>query len=337
MQIKIALASLGLGLLATHVQAGFLAAPASPAEKPGWPSVKRADDQQLLIKPSINILSNYSDRDVLLLNYGTTLGQLESSFYNTGLKYTDSAFDKAGFPKNTRAFYEQAAKNTQTQLDGYNSLLGKGVPQPCVWKFPVQDVASFVQTSDVIGFIMSSVYTSGLQYLVDPDLHAAAASILGTKARQSAWISGVIRGGSPISNAFETPMDLDQAWTLALSFIQSCPQSNLPLPVRVFNPLNITTPAASIGTGKKISLNFTPVNTTSTTYWAAFLQGLETTYIPLQGKAPYSVTIPQSLKGFSFLIIANDTQKISNDFVTMAGPVVLDLPSNGHPFLFPTN
>ncbi len=63
---------------------------------------------------------------------------------------------------------------------------------------------------------------------------------------------------NPWSMPFETPLDLNQAFSLASAFIDICPYSNPELPVTAFTPLMVTTPMNETCPGHNISVGFWP-------------------------------------------------------------------------------
>jgi hypothetical protein len=62
-------------------------------------------------------------------------------------------------------------------------------------------------------------------------------------------------------------------------------------------------------------------------YFATFISGLNPIFVPIypDSNGDFSVEIPPSLLGVSFLVITNDGTK-SDDTVTLAGPTFLDFP-----------
>lgn len=131
----------------------------------------------------------------------------------------------------------------------------------------------------------------------------------------------------------QTPLDLNQVFTLASGIIVSCPSTNTPLPVSAFPPLTVTSAtaganASSIVPGSAISLNFTLPSSSSYAsdeqLYATFLTGLDEIFVPLEGSsAPYTVSIPEELRGFVFLVIT-DTAESSDDTATVAGPAMFN-------------
>jgi hypothetical protein len=117
----------------------------------------------------------------------------------------------------------------------------------------------------------------------------------------------------------QSPLGINQAFTLAAGLIKSCPPENhiiaTPNP-----PITIQgTPAP----GATIKLTFTP-SADCPQYYAAFISGLNTTFVPIsEYSGVYSVEIPSNLIGVSYLVITDDGTK-SDDSATVAGPAFLN-------------
>ncbi|KAA1478046.1 hypothetical protein DENSPDRAFT_885585 [Dentipellis sp. KUC8613] len=261
--------------------------------------------------------------DTNILNFALTLEHLENVFYTTGLQnFSQQDFDQAGLPSGTRGFYEQISAHEQTHVDTLTATLASlGAPavQACTYNFGVNgNVTNFVELSDLFETVGASAYSGSAHYLNKSDLLTVAASILATEARQSTWINNAIRGANPWSTAFETPLDLNQVFTLASGVIVSCPSSNPAIPPVSLNPPLTATPATA-RPGQNVSLTFDASKAGNATLFAAFLSGLNATYVQLNGSQPFNVSIPQSLQGTTFLAITNSSTEHA-DNVTVAGP-----------------
>lgn len=125
----------------------------------------------------------------------------------------------------------------------------------------------------------------------------------------------------------QTPLDPNQAYTLASSFITSCPSSNPSLPVRAFPSLALTIdgpprPGTTLELSSPALSSSTTNSPTSTTLYAGFLNGQNATLVPLDDDL--TVTIPEGLLGTVYVVVTNSSTGV-DDAVTVAGPAILDL------------
>ena len=112
---------------------------------------------------------------------------------------------------------------------------------------------------------------------------------------------------------------MNEVFTLAASFIVSCPSSNPPLPVKAFPPLSITGP--SMKPGSSVSVSFNSTGSSSAPTFLAFLTGLEPVFAPIvNGKA----TIPP-LNGTVYAVVSSNGTAVSDQTI-LAGPTILEFP-----------
>jgi hypothetical protein len=93
----------------------------------------------------------------------------------------------------------------------------------------------------------------------------------------------------------------------------------LPRTLQAFPSLSIPADAAP---GKKVHLNYHPKDGTKGPFFAAFISGLDTIFVPLHGHNN-EVVIPKELYGVVFAVITTDKTKV-DDSVTVAGPAFLN-------------
>jgi len=264
-----------------------------------------------------------SDTDVL--NFALTLEHLEAAFYVQSLNIlSEQDFLDAGLDPSIHGRYLQISEHEQTHVKFLEDALGSAAVKPCEYNFGITDVKSFVDTSDMLETIGTSAYTGAAKLLSNPDFLTVAGSILSTEARQSAFISSFVRKSFPVSNSFETPLDLNQVFTLASGLIKSCPSSNEGLvKATAFPPLVVS----GAEPGKTLVTKYIP---SDKPLFAAFLQGLTPTVVPIAHDG--SFTVPGHLVGVSYLLITSDANKVE-DSVTIAGPAFLNfgLDANGAP------
>ncbi|KAG5633467.1 hypothetical protein H0H81_007575, partial [Sphagnurus paluster] len=117
------------------------------------------------------------------------------------------------------------------------------------------------------------------------------------------------------------PLTLDTVYTLAASFIESCPSTNPALPVKAF-------PAVSFGShpkpGETVSVTFKSTVDASTPLYAVFFTGLSQVAVAIKdGK----VTIPSDLRGTVYAVISTSDGH-ATDLTIIAGPAILAIDFN---------
>ncbi|EJT99000.1 hypothetical protein DACRYDRAFT_24100 [Dacryopinax primogenitus] len=261
-----------------------------------------------------------SNIDNTMLNFALTLEYLENRFYADGLsQFDDTAFTSAGFPDWVRGRITQIAAHEASHVSYLRSILGSAATAECVYSFPYTDPSSFVALASALEGIGVAAYTGSTQLLTEKSVIMAASSILAVEARHQGWIESAVEHGPGWNTGFETPLDVDQVYTLAASFITSCPSSNPALPVTAFPALSIQ--QASISAGDTVTLQF---NTSiAGPYFAAFFTGLSTIFVSIQHDN--SVAVPSGLLGTVFMLVTTSSSSVT-DGNTVAGPTVLNFP-----------
>jgi hypothetical protein len=127
----------------------------------------------------------------------------------------------------------------------------------------------------------------------------------------------------------QTPLDLNQAFTIASRFITSCPPTNPKLPVTAYAQLTLPD-LASARPGSKTPLKFTAPGSLdrASKLYGAFLSGQEAIIVPLDDEWK-SVSIPDSLRGVVYLLVTTDADSV-DDSKTIAGPTLLEFPFNSN-------
>jgi hypothetical protein len=121
-----------------------------------------------------------------------------------------------------------------------------------------------------------------------------------------------------VLTAVQTPLGFNDVYTLAASFITSCPSSNPTLPVQAFPSLTITPSSGTPGSTAMVTYaNMAPDST-----FVAFLSGFNQTFVPIMNG---SVTFPNGLQGTVYALVTNDSSSVT-DATTLAGPAILQFP-----------
>lgn len=257
--------------------------------------------------------------DPIILNFALTLEQLENAFYTGALaKFDAEAFAAAGFAPLVRGRYEQISQHEATHVAFLTSILGTEATQACNYSFPYTDVKSFVALSQTFEAVGTSAYLGAAPFLSSKELLTGSAAILTTEARQQAWISASVESTTPWSGSFDTPLDFNQAFTLASGFITSCPSTNPTLPFKAFPALNVTSAVPSLAPGATLTLEFASSNIT-TQLFLSLLTGLDTISVEITDN---TVTLPSNVTGTVYAVVSSNSTSVT-DATTIAGPIVL--------------
>lgn len=113
----------------------------------------------------------------------------------------------------------------------------------------------------------------------------------------------------------QVPLDLNEVFTLAASFIVSCPSTNPALPVTAF-------PSLTLGTAKPgatVSVTFNATTPSTTPMFVAFFTGLSQEFAEIKNGM---VTIPADLLGTVYAVVSTNGT-MATDETTVAGPAIL--------------
>jgi len=275
--------------------------------------------------------------DVQILNYALTLEHLENAFYHEGIfNYSKAAFNAAGLASNIFLdrghFYEnllEISTDEQTHVNFLNKALGDKAVAPCTYSFPSTDPASFVALAAVLEGVGVSAYLGAAASIADKSYLTAAGSILTVEARHSAYLRSATKE-LPFPQPFDNPLDFNEVYSLAASFISYCPDSNQHKPqikFRPFPPLTLGTPG-TIRSGDIITLN-TPgaalVRRAGSQTYAAFITAsgpVFATATPIGGDT-YLLTVPEGINGQSYVVLTCD-QSVTDESIS-AGPAIIDI------------
>lgn len=187
----------------------------------------------------------------------------------------------------------------------------------------------FVATASVLEGVGVTAYLGAAADIMSKNYLTAAGSILTVEARHSAYLRASLKQ-SPFPQPFDTPLTLDEVYTLAAAFIVSCPETNVKLPVKAFPTLTLdpTTPmpvkAGSVVTLSTPGYVLQPASGAATIY-AAFISVTGPTFVvatPVEGG--FSVTIPVGFNGQSYAILTSCNDTVTDD-TTAAGPAIIEV------------
>lgn len=271
--------------------------------------------------------------DGTILNYALTLEHLENTFYREGLaKYGEKDFADAGFDS---TFYNNIKKVSKDESDhvGFltTALKAAGVTPvaECKYNFGYKDVKTFLATASILEGVGVSAYLGAAADIMSKTYLTAAGSILTVEARHSAYVRAGLKQ-APFAQAFDTPLSINEVYSLASQFITECPSSNPKLPVKAFPKLAVAADSKSpITEGATVTLQ-TPGYTLkapegSTQVYAAFIAVTGPTFVaatPVDGG--FSVKIPKGFAGQTYVVLTGCNESVTDDTVA-AGPAIIEI------------
>jgi hypothetical protein len=198
--------------------------------------------------------------------------------------------------------------------------------QPCTYRFPVTDVSAFVALANVLEGVGVSAYIGAAQYIASRAYLTDAASILAVEARHDAYIRGALMDPAlpPVPSAFDTPLGLSEAFSLAAQFVVECPSSNPPLPVTQFPTLTVlTNGTVSAGSAVEVSTGGVALDAGGATVYAAFPTLTGFLFGGVSGSdAGYSVQVPgQLLSGQQYVILNRGNAGVTDETVLAIGVI----------------
>ena len=187
----------------------------------------------------------------------------------------------------------------------------------------------FVATASILEGVGVSAYLGAAADIMSKSYLTTAGSILTVEARHSSYLRASLKE-SPFPQPFDTPLTINEVYTLAAAFITSCPTTNVALPVKAFPSLVLDpTTTKPVKAGSVVTL-LTPGYTLvpaagSATVYAAFVSVTGPTFTvatPVAGG--FSVTIPTGFNGQSYAVLTACNETV-NDDTTAAGPAIIEV------------
>ncbi|TFK38842.1 ferritin-like domain-containing protein [Crucibulum laeve] len=260
--------------------------------------------------------------DTTVLNFALTLEHLENAFYAGALeKFDEGAFKKAGLPSWARGRFVQIAAHEAAHVKFLSDALGDKATKPCTYNFPYTDPKTFAALSMALEGVGVSAYAGAAQFITNKQYLTAAAVVLSTEARHASWVAGAVNKLESWSGALDVPLGLNQVFTLAASFITSCPSTNPALPVKAFPTLTLTTAGNKAGSSGTVAYNG---SSSASGTAVAFYTGLSTIFAPIKdGK----FTLPEGLMGTVYAVVSSNATSVSDESI-LAGPAILEINFN---------
>jgi len=268
-----------------------------------------------------------------ILNYALTLEHLEDVFYRDGLaKFSEKDFADAGFDATVYNNIKIVSSDEETHVSFLTTALTEAKVTPvkaCTYNFAYTDVKTFLATASVLEGVGVSAYLGAAADIMNKNYLTAAGSILTVEARHSAYIRSK-NGEVPFAQPFDTPLTLDEVYSLASQFIVSCPPENPKLPVKAFPVLTLDpkTPTP-IKTGDTVTV-LTPnydIVTEGAKLYAAFIAVTGPTFVEAQPvSGGYSFKIPEGFAGQTYVVLTGCESEVTDDTV-VAGPAIIEISS----------
>ncbi|KAG0279288.1 hypothetical protein BGZ95_001710 [Linnemannia exigua] len=250
--------------------------------------------------------------DIGVLNYALTLEHLETEFYVEGLrKFSDANFKDANLDEEIRRRIVHIGEHEATHVKVLTSTietLGGTPVRPCTYKFPLDDVYTFVAIARALEQTGVSAYL-GVADKLDGDLLTAAASIATVEARHSSFLNDVV-GETGAPYPFDTPLTEREIFTVASNFITECPYD---IGLTPFKQLS------AVIEGERVKTSYDGEDPDRQT-WCQFLYNNKVVVSRRE-----ECKIPPTVVGYFYLVITDTATPITfdDDSRIIAGPALL--------------
>ncbi|KAF3908264.1 hypothetical protein AA313_de0205220 [Arthrobotrys entomopaga] len=268
------------------------------------------------------------DIDLVVLQFALTLEHLENVFYKKALStMSEIEFLVAGhspeYYNNLKYIAHDEEAHVKLLTEGITAAGGTPV-QACTYKFPMTNVQSFISLSSILEGVGTSAYLGGAPLITSKDYLAIAGSILVTEALHTSMQRQALHR-VPAANPLGTALTPSPVYSLAASFIESCPSTNMALPFTAFPALKAVTPSPAHTTRP---FEFSAASAPPSSFFVTFVNGLDITSVKpvrVSGKNIWAVP-PSTLGGQTYALVtsANMTGGPISDAGILYGPAVVD-------------
>ncbi len=238
----------------------------------------------------------------------------------------ESDFLAAGFSSEYYTNLLYVSTDEQDHVELLTSAISAAYATPvaaCTYDFPFTDPMSFVALASVLEGVGTSAYLGGAGLITSKTYLGVAGSILVTESIHTS-LQRFNLGEIAPANPYGTALGLNEVYTLAASFIVSCPASNPALPVKAFPGLTAT---QGEPTSEGIAFTFKPASAPPAGFFVTFVSGLTTTSVAgtLEGDM-VSAVIPTTVQGQSYAFITSQNVTAAlMDSMVLFGPAIVEV------------
>ena len=169
----------------------------------------------------------------------------------------------------------------------------------------------------------SAAYLGAAPLIQDKAYLGVAGSILVTEALHTSLQRFNLGEVGP-ANPYGSALGLNEVFTLAASFITSCPSTNAALPVKAFPALTAT---QGIPTAPGIPFTFSVGDAAiPSDFFVTFVSGLATTSVtPTVDGSTISAIVPATASGQSYVLLTNANTTAVTDAQVLFGPAIIEV------------
>lgn len=235
----------------------------------------------------------------------------------------------AGFSQQYYSNVQFVAHDEEAHVNFLTSAISAAGAQPvaaCTYNFPVTDVQSFVGLGNVLEGVGVSAYLGGAPVITSKDILTQAGAILVSEGLHQA-VQRQSLNQTASANIVGTPVGPNSVFTLASAFIQSCPQTNPPLPFKAFPALTAVTKGA---VQKQSMFQFTapPGAQIPDPMFVTFVSGLDTvSVVGSNQNGMLSAAIPAKIEGQTYVFMTNNGIPSGSlpDSQILMGPAIVEV------------
>ncbi|KAE8440642.1 hypothetical protein EG329_007008 [Mollisiaceae sp. DMI_Dod_QoI] len=278
--------------------------------------------------------STTTDIDPIILQYALTLEHLENAFYKKALSMWDQdSFVNAGFPAmiyNELKYIAHDEEGHVVYLEAGLTAAGATPVAACTYSFPMITPKEFISLASVIEGVGVSAYLGAAPLITNKAYLSAAGAILVTEALHQSATRGAI-GEIPMANVFGTPMGINATYSIASTFITSCPSTNMALPVAAYPALTLVSGSP---TAPEVLIVLQPMTMPTGTYYVTFVSGLDIVPVAPQSTSNgiIMVSVPAMVSGQGYVFLTKDNSGNLTDPNILAGPAILEVTPNSPTF-----